>query len=143
LITGPNATSATQLKEHHAQPHCLRCEILFLLTFIVSVSLGALAQSQANSGNIEGHIADPNGAVVAGATVTATNEQTGLQKSTTTKDDGTFSIILLPPGVYTVVVSAPGFSSAEVKDVTVTVGSQRRFDCGFVSWKHNRDGHDH
>ena len=45
----------------------------FLLTFIVSVSLGALAQSQANSGNIEGHIADPNGAVVAGATVTATN----------------------------------------------------------------------
>jgi len=47
----------------------------FLLTFIVSVSLGALAQSQANSGIIEGHIADPNGAVVAGATVTATNEQ--------------------------------------------------------------------
>ena len=100
----------------------------FLLTFIVSVSLGALAQSQANSGNIEGHIADPNGAVVAGATVTATNEQTGLQKSTTTKDDGTFSIILLPPGVYTVVVSAPGFSSAEVKDVTVTVGSHAPVD---------------
>jgi outer membrane receptor protein involved in Fe transport len=103
-------------------------KFVFLLTFIASVCFGAFAQSQANSGNIEGHVADPNGAVVAGATVTATNEQTGLQKSTTTKDDGTFSIILLPPGVYTVVVSAPGFSSAEVKDVTVTVGSHAPVD---------------
>jgi outer membrane receptor protein involved in Fe transport len=101
---------------------------LFLLTFILSACLSAFAQSQANSGNIEGHITDPNGAVVTGATVTATNQQTGLGKSTTTQDDGTFRIILLPPGVYTVVVSASGFSSAEVKDVTVTVGSNAPVD---------------
>ncbi len=103
-------------------------KVFLLLAFSLSVSASALAQSQANSGNIEGRVVDPNGAIVAGATVSATNKQTGLEKSTTTKDDGSFSIILLPPGVYTVIISAPGFSSAEVKDVTVTVGSHAPVD---------------
>src|SRR5689334_11363782 len=97
---------------------------LFLIMACVTVvSIGALAQSQANSGNIEGRVVDPNGAAVAGATVTATNQQTGLEKSATTNDEGGFSIILLPPGTYTVKTSASGFSQSEVKDVTVTVGS--------------------
>jgi len=103
-------------------------KFFFLLTFIASVCLAGFAQSQANSGNIEGRVVDPNGAIVAGATVSATNQQTGLEKSTVTKDDGTFSIILLPPGVYSVVIGAPGFSKAEVKDVTVTVGSHAPVD---------------
>ena len=103
-------------------------KFFWLLTFIASASLAGFAQSQANSGNIEGRVVDPNGAVVAGATVTATNQQTAFEKSTTTKDDGTFSIILLPPGVYRVLISAAGFSSAEVKDVTVTVGSHAPVD---------------
>ncbi len=103
-------------------------KLFFPLIFITSVCLNTFAQSQANSGNIEGHVSDPNGAIVAAATVTATNQQTGFQKSTTTKDDGTFSIILLPPGVYSVVISASGFTSAEVKDVTVTVGSHAPVD---------------
>ncbi len=101
---------------------------VLLSLFVVSVFVGVHAQSQANSGNIEGRVLDPSGAVVSGATVTATNQQTGLEKSSTTKDDGIFSIILLPPGVYTVRVNATGFSPAEIKDVTVTVGSHTPVD---------------
>ena len=97
----------------------------FLLIFActISISIGVFAQSQANSGNIEGRVLDPNGAAVAGATVTATNQQTGLEKSATTNNEGDFSIIVLPPGIYSVRTNAGGFAQSEIKDVTVTVGS--------------------
>src|SRR5213595_2152088 len=94
----------------------------FFLIFacIISISISIVAQSQANSGNIEGRVLDPNGAAVAGATVTATNQQTGLEKSATTNNEGDFSIILLPPGVYSVRTNAGGFAQSAIKDVTVT-----------------------
>src|SRR5438045_9763410 len=98
--------------------------VFLLVSCVAAISVSALAQSQANSGNIEGRVVDPNGAAVAGATVTATNQQTGLEKSATSNDEGLFRIILLPPGIYTVKTSASGFSQSEVKDVTVTVGSR-------------------
>src|SRR5438094_8400160 len=97
--------------------------LVLLIGCTVSISIGVFAQSQANSGNIEGRVLDPNGAAVAGATVSATNQQTGLEKSATTNDEGDFSIILLPPGVYSVRTNAGGFAQSEIKDVTVTVGS--------------------
>src|SRR5436190_580568 len=102
--------------------------LVLLIGCTVSISIGVFAQSQANSGNIEGRVVDPNGAAVAGATVTATNQQTGLEKSAASSDDGLFRIILLPPGTYTVKTSASGFSQSEVKDVTVTVGSHTPVD---------------
>jgi outer membrane receptor protein involved in Fe transport len=102
--------------------------VLLLVSCVAAISISALAQSQATSGNIEGRVVDPNGAAVAGATVTATNQQTGLEKSATTNDEGGFSIILLPPGTYTVKTSASGFSQSELKDVTVTVGSHTPVD---------------
>ena len=97
--------------------------LVLLIGCTVSISIGVFAQSQANSGNIEGRVLDPNGAAVAGATVSATNQQTGLEKSATTNDEGDFSIILLPPGVYSVRTNAGGFAQSAIKDVTVTVGS--------------------
>src|SRR5439155_1538165 len=97
--------------------------LVLLIGCTVSISIGVFAQSQANSGNIEGRVLDPNGAAVAGATVSATNQQTGLEKSATTNDEGDFSIILLPPGVYSVRTNAGGSAQSAINDVTVTVGS--------------------
>src|SRR5437016_252280 len=102
--------------------------VLVLVACIAAISISALAQSQATGGNIEGRVTDPNGAAVAGATITATNQQTGLEKSATSNDEGLFSIILLPPGTYTVRTNASGFSGSEVKDVSVTVGSRTPVD---------------
>jgi outer membrane receptor protein involved in Fe transport len=84
----------------------------------------ALAQSQATTGNIEGRVLDPNQAAVAGATVTATNQNTGFEKSATTDDEGNYRIILLPTGIYTVKTSgAQGFQPSTLSNVVVTVGS--------------------
>jgi hypothetical protein len=99
-----------------------------LVVFILAFAIAAFAQSQATTGNIEGRVLDPKDAAVPGASVTATNQGTGLEKSATTDEQGAFRIILLPPGVYTVRVTATGFATAEAKDVTVTVGSRTPLD---------------
>lgn len=103
-------------------------KICALVVLILAFAMAAFGQSQATTGNIEGRILDPKEAAVPGATVTATNQGTGLEKTTTTDEQGTFRLILLPPGVYTVRASAAGFSTAEAKDVTVTVGSRTPLD---------------
>ncbi|HEX3280092.1 MAG TPA: TonB-dependent receptor [Pyrinomonadaceae bacterium] len=102
--------------------------LCLLALLIFATASAVLAQSQATTGNIEGRVLDPTQAAVPGATVTATNQLTGLEKSATSTDEGTFTISFLPPGPYTVRATATGFSQAEVKDVTVTVGSKTPLD---------------
>ena len=58
--------------------------LLFVCLFTISIT--AFAQSQANSGNIEGRVTDPNGASVPNVTVTATNLATGLSKNASIKE---------------------------------------------------------
>ena len=108
------------------KPLVVRFCLLSIL--LLTAAIGALAQSQATTGNIEGRVLDPQDAAVPNATVTATNQQTGLERSATSNDQGTFTISFLPPGPYTVRANATGFSQAEAKDVTVTVGSKTPLD---------------
>ncbi|MFN2517254.1 MAG: carboxypeptidase-like regulatory domain-containing protein, partial [Pyrinomonadaceae bacterium] len=84
---------------------------------------------QATTGNIEGRVFDPQGAVVPGATVTVINQATALEKSATSDDDGNYRHVLLPPGAYTVRVAAgAGFAATELRDVPVTVGGRTPLD---------------
>lgn len=99
-----------------------------LLVLILTLAPAALAQSQATTGNIEGRVLDPKEAAVPGATVTATNQLTGLEKTATTDDQGIFIVAFLPPGPYTVRANAGGFSQTEVRDVIVTVGGKAPLD---------------
>ena len=99
-----------------------------LVVLVLTFAVAAFAQSQATTGNIEGRVLDPKEAAVPGATVTATNQQTGLERTTTTNDEGGFSIILLPPGTYTVRANAGGFAPSEIKDLTVNVGGKTSLD---------------
>ena len=69
-----------------------------LLALLLSLSVSIFAQSQANTGNIEGRVTDPNGASVPNVTVTASNLATGLQKNAVTNDEGVYRIAFLPPG---------------------------------------------
>src|ERR1041384_1766518 len=87
---------------------------LLCLTIIISATGYCFAQA---TGNIKGSVADPNGGLVAGATVEAVNAQTGEKRSTTTTDAGTYSITNLPVGTYKLNASATGFGqgTAEVQ----------------------------
>src|SRR5262245_31857177 len=101
-----------------------------ILLFIVCLApmISVLAQSQATTGNIEGRVLDPKDAAVPGATITATNQQTGLAKTTSSDSEVNYRRTLLPPGQYTVRANGQGFSPAETLDVTVTVGGKSTLD---------------
>lgn len=94
----------------------------FAIVIVLCFSIAALAQSQASSGQISGVVTDSNGAVVANATVKAKNKSTGLERSANSSEDGLYTIVLLPPGNYTVVVEASGFAASTIDDVVVNVG---------------------
>jgi outer membrane receptor for ferrienterochelin and colicin len=85
-------------------------------------STAVMAQSQASSGQIAGVVIDSQGAAVPNAAVKATNTQTGLERSANSSDEGLYSIVLLPPGIYRVSAEASGFSAVTVDNVEVTVG---------------------
>lgn len=100
--------------------------VSLLIVVLLSASLILLAQAQANTGNIEGRVTDPNAASVPNVTVTATNLATGLQKTAQTNDEGVYRIVFLPPGAYKVETSgASGFVPANFTNVIVTVGGAR------------------
>ncbi len=93
---------------------CLLCLCLF--------SVVAAAQST-TQGAIAGTIVDATGAVVADAAVTLHNDGTGADFNVVSDPSGYFKVPLVPPGTYTVTISAKGFGVYSAKAVPVTVGS--------------------
>jgi Carboxypeptidase regulatory-like domain len=94
------------------------------LTGVAFLWLACVATSLAQSsgtGALTGTVSDPSGAVVAGATVTLTNNNTGQVRMITTASDGTYRFALIPPGNYKVQFAASDFKVAEVPSVTVNV----------------------
>ena len=65
--------------------------------------------AQTFRGTILGTVSDPQGAVVPGAKVTVHNIDTGLERTTQTSADGSYSVPELPVGTYTVTVTQSGF----------------------------------
>lgn len=93
-----------------------------LILMFLALSVVGFAQSQAGSGQIGGQVTDSNGAAVPNASVKVTNKDTGLERSVTTSEDGLYSVVLLPPGSYSVSAESTGFAAATIEDVVVNVG---------------------
>jgi hypothetical protein len=87
---------------------------------------GAAAASAAQSagGWVSGTVSDEDGAVIAGASITAFNPATGLERRTATNGEGYFAIPLLPAGRYSVTVQRDGFKTVDVRDVPVSDGNR-------------------
>lgn len=100
----------------------------FRLTLAAVLLTAATLAAQTFRGTILGTVTDQSGAVVAGATVKIKNANTGLERTTVTGSDGSYSVPELPTGSYSVAVSQPGFQTAITNDVTVNVATERRVD---------------
>jgi hypothetical protein len=87
-------------------------------TLIMMIATSAGAQL-AGKGSIVGVVSDPSGAVVPGATITATNTANGAILTRTSTGAGDFTLSPLDAGIYTVVVTAPGFEKITQQNVHV------------------------
>lgn len=91
---------------------------LLALTMIVG---SALAQTE--TGQIIGKVTDPNGAVVAGATVNVKSVQTGREVTATSDNQGLYTVTSLQSGLYDVTTQGSNFKPATQR-VQITVGSR-------------------
>jgi Carboxypeptidase regulatory-like domain len=99
--------------------------VAFLVLFL---SVIAMAQSQASTGQIVGTVKNPSGELVPGATVVVTNPATGLSRTATTDEQGGFRAVSLPSGEYTIDVTAQGFGKFTQTGYKVEVGSALNAD---------------
>ncbi len=80
-----------------------------------------VAAAQTATGSIIGTITDSTGAVVSGATVTVQSASTGTTQTRATTSSGTYSIVALDPGDYSVKVESGGFQGVQAS-VHILVG---------------------
>ena len=98
--------------------------IAFGLLLVLTQSV--LAQSGTTA--ITGHVKDPQGARLPGATVTLYGRERTFSLTTTTDSIGTYRFERLAPGEYLVEAEAEGFASASAKQVSVERGQQATLD---------------
>lgn len=96
---------------------------LSLITMVFLFSEPVMAQ--ATTGTLKGTVVDPNGGIVAGATVTARNEATGIEVTSSSNSDGAFVFTSLLPGKYRVTVAtSSGFKTKQVTGIDVKLGTE-------------------
>src|SRR6185503_6289918 len=108
--------------------------LAYFVTYLLLAAMapplcGSSAGAQATTGSIRGVVLDQTGAAVAGATISAKNEATGVStaplKST---GEGVYNLANLIPGKYTVTAEAPNFKKAVYTSVDVRVGQDTTID---------------
>ena len=80
--------------------------------------LSTFAQSLGTAGTVDGVVTDSTGAVIRGSTIEIQNLITGFKRQTTTDDAGNFRLTNIPPNIYHLHVTAPGFKEMH-QDLTV------------------------
>ena len=77
------------------------------------------ARAQLLQGSITGNVTDASQAAVVGAKVVATEQQTNFSRDTTTNGSGAYNLPTMPPGTYTITVTAPSFQTSTTTGVRV------------------------
>jgi hypothetical protein len=84
-----------------------------LLAWSLLLNPICLAQTEVGGASLNGTITDPSGGSVPNARVTATNEATGLTRTTKTSAEGLYRFTGLPVGAYDLTVDAQGFKTVK------------------------------
>ena len=94
----------------------------YLLLLLTLTFCSALFAQVSITGKIAGVVTDPSSAAVPNATVKVESSALMAPRTTTTHADGSYLFDLLPPGAYTVTVTASGFQTVENTGVQISAG---------------------
>ena len=97
-----------------------------LLTLLVALSFGATAFAQgggaSSTGTIQGRVADAQGAVLPGVTVTASSPSALGVQTAVTSETGTYRFPAVPPGVYAISFELAGFNTLRREGISISLG---------------------
>ncbi len=99
-------------------------------TRVLAIAAFALTStiSWGQTAQIVGTISDASGGRVPGARISAKEVNTGTERTVTSNSEGYYTIPLLPPGSYNVIVSKEGFSQVTRPDLHLEVGDNASID---------------
>jgi len=105
---------------------CLRTHLwavpLLIAVFLVCAAIPGLGQ--ATTGQIVGQVTDSSGAIVAKASIVATDEARGVTFTGATDAAGNYTVLSMPPGLYSVTAASPGFGEAKYAHVLLVIDEQ-------------------
>jgi hypothetical protein len=100
-----------------------------LIVFVATLFIATAALGQAGyTSQIRGTVTDQSGALVAGTTITITNDATSVAQTTQTNERGQFFLVGLRPAVYTIKAEGKGFRVSEKKNVVLQPGQDTTAD---------------
>ena len=87
-----------------------------------------VARAQVLNATIDGNVTDSTQALVVGAKVTATNQETNATREETSNSSGAYTFSAMPPGTYTITVTASGFQTYTQRNIQVSPNTVARVD---------------
>ncbi|HXM20789.1 MAG TPA: carboxypeptidase-like regulatory domain-containing protein [Terriglobales bacterium] len=96
----------------------------FVVSLVALFVLGTSpAFSQTSSTSVRGTVSDPSGSAVQGATAVLANAESKTVRTATTSAEGEYQFLFVPPGTYTLTVTAVGFSRYQQTDLQLLVNT--------------------
>lgn len=99
-----------------------------LASFLVLILTTVTSYAQSGGSTIRGTVKDPNGNVIAGASVTITDPEKNFTRTQTTNQDGGYVFTAVPPGTYRLEVTATGFKTASASGLAALVDTATEKD---------------
>ena len=103
-------------------------QIEIFIAFLIAVLGCTASYGQTITGNVNGTVTDPSGAVIPNAKVTATNVDTGVATATTTNNDGIYNIRFLQIGNYKILIESPGFTPESLGPFVLETDQNAKID---------------
>src|SRR4029450_1457589 len=106
----------------------MRSPLLGLLAIACCLSLAPLAIAQESNAELRGSVLDAQDAPIPGATITITNQATGVIRQAVSNPDGSYFITAISPGVYELAAEVSGFAKYTRRDVRLDLGRTTTLD---------------
>src|ERR1700753_2608677 len=110
----------------------IRSTLTVFALAICALASGPRSRAQAVTGTIVGTVTDPSGAALPNATVVISLTGQNVSHTTTTNESGNFTEPDLPPGAYSVVISASGFKKQAYENIAVLTNTTQRVDAALA-----------
>jgi len=95
---------------------------------VIAVGFVPSALAQLSTASVTGVVRDPSGSVVTGAKLTLTNIETAVKHESLSNSAGNYLFLSIPPGQYSLEVSAPSFTIARVPQFVLAVNQTATID---------------